>query len=313
MKYCLRCNKELKKAEAHYGQHLSCFEEIFKVSGRIEFSSLIRKSSTSDNHNIGQEYQTSPHLTSYFGGNYRKYEAILGVSKYILKLSKPEYPELAPVEYVCNKIAYHCGLSVPIPFTLIDYGEGELAFVSKNFMEKQHVHATLNHLYHYKPLQDPQRYTVEDIAETIYRETGSGADMDMYFRMLLFDALIGNHDRHGRNLALIVTAKSQRLTPIYDNPSSLGLEFGSTLKATFSPRGKIWTKDSHEPEMTEYLKEMDRIVVINKAQQFYNDISIDKIVEYIDESFSLSMQMREALKKLILKRYEDLGGYFESR
>lgn len=290
----------MNAGEAHYGQHLTCFEKIFRVEGKIEFSSLIRKSSTSE------KVSTNPHLTSYFGGNYRKYEGTLGDTKYILKLSKPEYPELAPVEYVCNKIAYHCGLTIPTPFTLIDYGKGELAFVSKNFMDKQSDHATMNHLYHYAPLQGPNSYTVEDIAKTIYRETNSPSDADMFFRMVLFDALIGNHDRHGRNMALIVTAKGKKLTPIYDNPSSLGLESGAILQATFSPRGKIWTKKSHEPEMNEYLEEMNRIDVINIARNFYNEISIDKIVEYIDESISLSLEMRGALKKLILKRYKDL-------
>lgn len=313
MNYCLRCNNELKAEEAHYGQHLTCFEEIFRVNGKIEFSSLIRKSSTSGIQDDNEDFRTSLHLTSYFGGNYRKYEGILGGAKYILKLSKPEYPELAPVEYLCNRIAYHCGLVIPTPFTLIDYGEGELAFVSRNFMDKRSGHATMNHLYHYNPLQDLNRYTVEDIAKTIYRETNSPADTDMFFRMLLFDALVGNHDRHGRNLALIITAKGKKLTPIYDNPSSLGLESGSMLRATFSPRGKIWTKGSCEPEMNEYLEEMDRIGVMNLAQNFYNEISIDKITGYIDESFYLSSEMRGAFKRLISKRYRDLEVYLGNK
>ena len=53
MNYCLRCNKELKAGEAHYGQHVTCFQEIFRVTEKTEFSSLIRKSSTSDAYNIG--------------------------------------------------------------------------------------------------------------------------------------------------------------------------------------------------------------------------------------------------------------------
>lgn len=136
--HCLRCNKELDIRKSHYGQHLACFEEVFKVTGRIEFSSLVRKSSTGVEKADNSTTQTNPHLTSYFGGNYRKYEGVLGDGKYILKLSKPDYPELAPVEYVCNKIAYHCGLVVPTPFTLVDMGKGELAFVSRNFMKKFH-------------------------------------------------------------------------------------------------------------------------------------------------------------------------------
>lgn len=313
MNYCLRCNKHLMAKDAHYGQHLDCFEQIFRVTGRVEFDSLIRKSSTSGLEKDAKEIRTSPHLTSYFGGNYRKYEGVLSGAKYILKLSKPEYPELAPVEYVCNKIAYHCGLVIPTPFTLIDIGKGDLAFVSRNFMDKQFQHATLNHIYHYSPLHDPESYNVEMLGKVIYYETGSAVDIDMFFRALLFDALIGNHDRHGRNLALIETAGSKRLTPIYDNPSSLGLELGAILNATFSPRGKIWTKYSHEPEMIEYLDELKRLGVINIANDFYKEIKIEKIIEYIDQSLSLSEAMRNALKKLILKRFKDLEAFLDSK
>lgn len=312
MDYCLRCNKPLGNSKPHYGQHIECFETIFHVSGVMEFDSLVRKSSTSDTTREEAAFRSSPHLTSYFGGNYRKYEGTLGEAKYILKLSNVEYPELSPVEFVCNKIAHHCGLVVPTPFTLIDVGKGELAFVSRNFMDKYRHHATLNHIYHYlKP--GSEHYNVEEISNAIYRETNLAADVEMFFRMLLFDALIGNHDRHGRNLAFIETSSGRRLTPIYDNPSSLGLESGNILKATFAPKGKIWTRDSHEPEMTEYLDELKRLDVIEIARSFYKALSLDRIQEYINESRSLSKNMKEALLKLILTRFGDLKSYVENR
>lgn len=308
MEYCLRCNKPLGHSKPHYGQHLECFEAIFHVSGNLEFDSLVRKASTSDTAEEEVALGSSPHLTSYFGGNYRKYEGALGEAKYILKLSNAEYPELSPVEFVCNKIAYHCGIVVPTPFTLIDVGKGELAFVSRNFMDKYRHHATLNHIYHYLKLGS-EHYNVEEISNTIYRETNSAADVEMFFRMLLFDALIGNHDRHGRNLAFIETAGGRRLTPIYDNPSSLGLESGPILKATFAPKGKIWTRNSREPEMTEYLDEIGRLGVMETARSFYEALSLDKVQEYIGTSQSLSGEMRAALTKLTSARYGDLKSY----
>ncbi len=308
---CLCCDKPIILEDYHYGQHLSCFQRIFRVSGKPEFSSLIQKVSTSDKKR-GQD-KINPHLTSYFGGNYRKYEGILGDAKYILKLSKPDYPELAPVEYVSNKIAYHCGLTIPAPFTLLDMGDGELAFVSRNFMDDRISHATLNHIYHYAPLEDPLHYTVESILKTIYRETKSSTDAKMFIRVLIFDALIGNHDRHGRNLALMVTSQKQRLAPIYDNPSYLGLESGAMLRGNFSPRGKIWTKASQEPEMIEYLAEFERLNILGIAKDFFRKISILKIQTCIDESISLSMGMKQAMRKLILKRYRDLEMYLENK
>lgn len=312
MGYCLCCNKPLGHSKPHYGQHIECFEAIFHVSGTVEFDSLVRKSSTSDAAKEETTFRSSPHLTSYFGGNYRKYEGTLGEAKYILKLSNTEYPELSPVEFVCNKIAHHCKIVVPTPFTLIDVGKGELAFVSQNFMDNYRHHATLNHIYHYlKP--GSKHYNVEEISNAIYRETNSAADVEMFFRMLLFDALIGNHDRHGRNLAFIETSSGRRLTPIYDNPSSLGLESGNILKATFAPKGKIWTRDSREPEMTEYLDELKRLDVTQIARSFYEALSFDKIQGYISESRSLSKEMMFALTKLVSTRFGDLKSYVEKR
>lgn len=312
MNQCLRCDRPASPSELHYGQHQECFQEVFRVSGKPEFVSLVPKSSTTDRNQKQPSLSIDRHLTSYFGGNYRKYEGDLGGAKYILKLSKPEYPELAAVEFVSNKIAYRCGLKVPTPFTLIAMGEGELAFVSRNFMDALPGHATLNHIYHYKPLEDPDHYTVEDIVKTIYRETKSALDVRTFLRVLLFDALVGNHDRHGRNLALIVNAQHQRLSPIYDNPSYLGLESGAMLNAAFSPRGKIWTKASQEPQMKEYLDELERLGTLEVARDFCKNLSMPKIVEDIDHSSSLSDPMKKALKRLIVSRHEDLEAYLGS-
>lgn len=268
--------------------------------------SLTKKDAISGNP--GSALSASPHLTSYFGGNYKKYEGRLGESSYIIKLSKPEYPELAPVEFVCNKIAYDCGLAVPTPFTLLDFGNGELAFVSRNFMEKRLSNATLNHLYHYLPAGETH-YNVEEIGNAIFRETQSVQDVEMFFRMLLFDALVGNHDRHGRNLALIETSKGKRLAPIYDNPSYLGLESGALLKAHHAPYGKIWTRNSQKPSMADYVHELFRLDALHVTQAFFKATKLPKLLERISESPSVSPEMQAALRRLISERHKELEAY----
>lgn len=306
--HCLRCNQPIEKGPSHYGQHIQCFKEIFSVSEILEFHSLARKESGSSH----EQKKLPPHLTSYFAGNYKKYEGQLGGSSYILKFSKMEYPELAPVEYVCNKIAYYCGIPVPIPFTLIKMSDNELAFVSKNFMHTMKTHATLVHFYRYLP-DGTENYNVERIASTIYQETHSSKDVTTFFKVLLFDALIGNHDRHGSNLALVETAKGKSLAPIYDNPSYLGLESGTMLKAHFSPRGKIWTKNSKEPTMIEYLEEINRLGVYETAKKFYKTLPMKRIEQMVTEAVCLLEPMKKALLKLINERYSELKKYVEAR
>ena len=307
-KYCLRCNQVIAAGQAHYGQHIYCFKEIFLVSEVLEFHSLAMNESSSNK----EQKSLLPHLTSYFAGNYKKYEGKLGDLSYILKFSKSEYPELAPVEYVCNKIAYYCGIPTPKPFTLIEMADDELAFVSKNFMHTMKTHSTLVHIYRYLE-GGAENYNVETISNTIFRETKASQDVTNFFKVLLFDSLIGNHDRHGSNLALFETAKEKQLAPIYDNPSYLGLESGGMLKADFSPKGKIWTKDSKEPGMTEYLEEISRLGVFEMAEDFFNKLPIERIRSTISEAVCLSDPMKNVLLKLIDKRYLELKKYVENR
>lgn len=267
----------------------------------MAFQSLTRKTSDS-----GKGAPTlSPYLTSYFVGNYKKYEAKLKGRSCILKLAKPEYPELPAVEFVCNKMAHDCRLNVPTPFTLIDFGKGELAFVSRNFMEDQRSHATLNHIYHYLPTGE-KNYNVEVLQGVIFQETKSLQDLYMFYRALLFDALVGNHDRHGRNFAFIETAKGKRLAPIYDNPSSLGLESGAILKARHSPRGKIWTSESEEPTMKDYAEELINLGEMEAVTEFYNSIHLSKLLHRITDSHSLSKEMKQSFCRLIKERYGEL-------
>ncbi len=306
--HCLQCNQRIESGQSHYGQHIECFKKIFSISEPLEFHSLARKESSSNK----EQKNLLPHLTSYFAGNYRKYEGTLGGSSYILKFSKAEYPELAPVEYVSNKIAYDCGVPVPTPFTLIEMSDHELAFVSKNFMHARKTHSTLIHIYRYLK-EGAENYNVETLANTIYRETNSSKDITNFFKVLLFDALIGNHDRHGSNLAVVETAKGRFLAPIYDNPSCLGLESGSMLKAHFSPKGKIWTKNSKEPAMIEYLDEIKRLGAIETAKRFYKTLPIDRIEQTINEAVCLSEPMKKALLTLINERYLELKKYVENQ
>ena len=306
--YCLRCNQAIETSRIHYGQHIKCFKEIFSVSDILEFHSLARKESSSKK----EEKSLLPHLTSYFAGNYKKYEGKLGDLSYILKFSKAEYPELAPVEYICNKIAYYCGIPTPKPFTLIEMMDNELAFVSKNFMHAMKTHSTLVHIYRYLD-GGVENYNVEMISNTIYRETNSPQDVSTFFKTLLFDSLIGNHDRHGSNLALLETAKAKSLAPIYDNPSYLGLESGSMLSAHFSPKGKVWTKDSKEPGMMEYLEEISRLGALEIAEDFFNKLPIARIQSTISEAVCLSDPMKKALLKLIHERYMELKKYVENK
>lgn len=214
-------------------------------------------------------------------------------------MREDEAPELPEVEYLCNQIGQELGLPIA-EFYFIDL-YGDKTFVTKNFI-KQNSPIDLQHLYHYRP---DDEHNCEGIISAIQKATNRPFDIRTFINTVLFDAFIGNHDRHGRNLAFIKTAKSTKLSPIYDNVSYLSLESGQMLRADFNPTGKISTKETDEPSMTHYVVELKRLGFEEDIQRFYKNINLSHINQLISESFCSDL-MKQAIKRLIEKRFEEL-------
>ena len=293
---CLKCHLQIEPSEVvHYGLHPECFTEWFKLSSVAEFISLQRRAGSSSE----PAASLSPQNNSFFHGKFKKYSANLNDNSYILKMRENEAPELPEVEYLCNQIAQ--SLSVPVAkFYFIDF-YGDRTFVTRNFIKHGTV-SDLQHIYHFRP---GDQHTCEGIINVIIKETKRPYDVRTFIKTVLFDALIGNHDRHGRNLAFIRTAKSTMLSPIYDNVSFLSLEKGIMLAADFNPAGKIGTSQTNEPGMLDYIKELKRLRYGDDIDQFYKKINLPQLFQLIDKSFC-STPMKGAIKTLVNKRFEEL-------
>ena len=293
---CLKCQQQIDHpASAHYGLHPACFNAWFDTSTTTEFISLQRRSSISDL----STNQTAKN-TSFFHGKFKKYSADLDDQSYILKKRQDDAPELPEVEYLCNQIGKLLGVSVA-EFYFIDFN-GDKTFVTKNFI-KHGSPTDLQHIYHFRP---DDKHSCEGIINVISEKTKRPHDVRMFIKTLLFDSLIGNHDRHGRNLAFIVTARNTSLSPIYDNVSYLSLESGNMLKADFNPTGKICTSETTEPTMCDYVKELIKLGYTDNIQEFYKSIKQTQLYQLIDESFC-SNAMKDAIKSLVKKRLGELA------
>lgn len=117
--------------------------------------------------------------------------------------------------------------------------------------------------------------------------------------------MIGNHDRHGRNLGFIASPQAFLLAPIYDNVSYLSLEHGNMLKADFNPVGKIQVSHTNEPGMKDYVIELIKLGYKKECDYFYRKIKMPEIIKLIDDSFCSEL-MKMAIKKLIQKRFKEL-------
>jgi hypothetical protein len=293
---CLKCNQDIQ-GPIKYGLHEKCFVDWFKTDKKNEFVSLTQRSALSRD----PEAKVSQNNTSFYHGKFKKYSADLGSDNYIIKMREEKNaPELPEVEYVCNQIADSLGIPTP-EFFYIDFFS-EKVFVTKVFIKRGSGNANLEHIHKFRP---DALHDCENLARVISETTKLPYDLDVFLNTLLFDALIGNHDRHGRNLAFIVTPSKTVLSPIYDNVSFLSLISGPLLGADFNPTGRIATKETKEPSMSHYVVELKRLGHHDTVKLFSNKIKISKIEATIDQSYC-SEQMKVALKKMVKKRYQEL-------
>ena len=303
---CLKCRKSIKNRNI-YGLHTSCYKNWFNLSDISHFDHLDPKKQDSS--------ASLPHIKkttdTFYHGQYLKYSAQLNGVKYILKMQQEKYPDIPGMEYTCNQIAALLNLKVP-QYYLIKFQETSgrkrkprqtLTFVTKNFM--QNLTGTLNHIYKFLPKGD-QHYNCKQLIKIIQKQTQDTKEVKRIIEICLFDALIGNNDRHGRNLGLINTGKNKTLAPMYDNPSYIGTAQEELLDIQFNISGCIQTSDSKEPKVKDYLKEFRQLGFSKVCAHFIERlINVSpKIIEEVNNS-TISQRRKKAFIKYLNSRIKD--------
>lgn len=288
---CYRCSQEIRaEAPECYGLHLQCFTSWFGLEAPGDFSTV-----SPQNRDSGKSENEFNHFnSSFFHGKFKKYSANLGQDSYVLKVQEPDYPDLPAIELLSNQIAHKLGLEIP-EYYLIRFHDLP-TFVSKNFIRHER-YENLVHIYRYIGERPFDCKTIIDIIET---ETKRLSEVERFVELCLFDALIGNHDRHGRNLAIIESRNQKRLAPFYDNPTYIGIESDFLLEADLSPRGKIATSSTEEPSVGDYISEFTDLGFVNVIRKFHAQALEACINDLITASF-VSEKRQKAFSKLVAK------------
>ncbi len=292
---CFKCHHLLNKAEHWHGLHHICFKKWFNTTSAEKFQNIISRNTS--NEILPNRITNS----SFFHGKFRKYSATLGQKKYILKIEEKDYPELPATEFLCNQIFKNLKINIP-PFYLILFENEHKCFVTENFMANL-TSSSLVHIHHF--FKKKMNYDCNNILKIIENKTGRISAKKDFIYLTLADSLIGNNDRHGRNLSFIQTNKGFFLSPFYDNPSYLGTEIQSLLGADHHPAGAIHTKTETEPSMKDYIHEWERLGYSDVINRFRKNVSLQKITKLINNSF-LTSKRKNAILKLINKRIEEL-------
>ncbi len=173
-------------------------------------------------------------LYEYTAGGKMRRDSLKSWIRYIAKTGEKWYPHESVLEYFINRCGQELGISMnEIKLYRIN---GQVRFLSRFFLSKGEVliHGAeicgdyLEDREFAAQIANDKRearelFTFEFIAEAISGMFGSAGRriLNQLVKMLIFDALVGNNDRHFYNWAVIRPARKSaglpRLAPIYDS------------------------------------------------------------------------------------------------
>lgn len=179
---------------------------------------------------------------------------------YIAKVGHKWYPLESISEYLLNQIGEVLGLNMAN--SQLRIGHGQLRFLSKYFLRPNEnlIHGAQIYSAYLNELDqdfveeiERENWTrvlltfqvTKDAVQSLFPE-GSGQIMKSFVKMLIFDAITGNNDRHFYNWGVITHVEGDmipRFSPIYD--SARGLFWNSNERAIerkFLIREKIGIK-----------------------------------------------------------------------
>jgi hypothetical protein len=188
-------------------------------------------------------YETYPEgarsKTAFFPPERVQFPFILPKRRYLYKRSRKRYPD----QFWAEIIAYLVGglLDVPVPpaYAAVNTKDGDCGALIEWFYEdgKAEFVAGGQYMQQLMPEYDRKKGTqhnfrsVRNLSESFEETQVAAGDWRSWWcEALLFDALIGNTDRHQDNWGYLVyrwkdgRIRRQALAPIFDNGTSLGHE-----------------------------------------------------------------------------------------
>lgn len=257
-----------------------------------------------------------------------------------------KFPKINPsnnketTEHVSEHLAHKIGNAVGIPTARVDIGtyNGRIGCMSYFVCEDKEILkegiwfiSAVFPKYDAEQMintEDGKYYCLEHILRTVPRfSTGA-----MWMRMILFDFIIGNSDRHQSNWAILIKigenhSLTLRWCPFYDNGSSLccfitdedsseylgkdKIRFDSLVDSKSKSLIRIDGTQKKLPTHREMVKHLLKNYSASKeiAKQIISKLSAEKIdellIEYTDDI--LSETKKSLIKKFLMRKCEILN------
>lgn len=269
-------------------------------------------------------------------------------SFFLAKHGHKHYPMEAITERLLNRIGEVIGFNMA-ESGLAWFG-GQIRFLSKYFLTHPHEQV-LDHgadLYAgylndrefveeiEKLHQSPEYFTVQ-FTQTVFQyffpKDYETLILD-FVKLLVFDALIGNNDRHFYNWGIIKNIKGKQkpvFSPIYDTARGLFWnDHEDKLKAIYNDKNRLATfikkySDSSSPKIGwdgyiklnhfDLIKNLKTLPVALNCETFKNicsEIKINEVICMVDKEFGqlMSVERRELIKICLLYRHSCIKKIF---
>ena len=261
----------------------------------------------------------------YYSGAERKKSILINEKPYLIKFQKNSREGLR-FNHVSEYLGSHIFtlLGIETQETFLGTYKGENVVVIQDFLEEDEVFVPFNGVGDSSLEQDKEKYqySYEDII-TMLQENVKLTDVEqtvnLFWDMFVIDAFIANFDRHGSNWGFIKKNNRYRLSPVFDNGSSLFPQLNTDEKI------ETVLRNQEEIDRRIYKFPTSEVKYKGKKSSYYEIISslafeecnhalvrivertdFDKINKLIESVENISEQRKKFYKIILQQRYEKI-------
>lgn len=272
-----------------------------------------------------KDYSRYPDGNKYYSGAERKKSILISGRYYLIKFQKNSREGLR-FNHISEYLGSHIFslLGIETQETSLGTYNGEEVVVIKDFLGEDEIFVPFNGVGDSSLERDKEKYqySYEDIIDMLsdnVKLTDVPQTIDLFWDMFIIDAFIANFDRHGSNWGFIKKDNKYRLSPVFDNGSSLFPQLNTDEKID------AVLKSQEEIDARIYRFPTSQVKYNGKKSSYYDIISslafeecnnaLVRIVERIDfykinkliDSVDNISKKRRLFYKIILKqRYEKI-------
>ena len=272
-----------------------------------------------------KDYSRYPGGNRYYSGAERKKSILISDKPYLVKFQKNSREGLR-FNHVSEYLGSHIFalLGIETQETFLGTYKGENVVVIQDFLGEDEVFVPFNGVGESSLEQDKEKYqySYEDIIGMLQdnvKLTDVKQTIDLFWDMFIIDAFIANFDRHGSNWGFIKKDNKYRLSPIFDNGSSLFPQLNTDEKITAVMENQVEINKriyefptsqvryrGKKSSYYEIISSLEFEECNNALTRIVERINLEKINKLIDSVESISETRKAFYKTILAQRYEKI-------